>query len=297
MQVVYGRWRWAAALVVLGVVPLGVVRAQLGNMARVTPLAKQQAEGLSGMALAWSTDRVMLSEPLTHQHELGFVYAEGAAHTVTVGYQATTIEAGKGAAVSTESHTHSPGTFLELRLAAPGAVPQANGTRVFASEILQGIPTGTVTLQFVDVVLPPNGGMTNVHTHPGTETVFARAGSFEYQSGLHGTEPLQVGAVRSLPPDMPVQKRNPAGEEAAFLALFIVDPAKPLATEASFPVVPAAPPPASPAAPALQPGPPASLPDTGSASSVSWTVLVAVVSIFVGAVLLRRGGPNRNTGR
>ncbi len=291
MQVVCGRWRWVTALVVLSLAPLGVARAQLGNMAQVTPLARQQVEGLSGTALAWSADRVTLSEPLTHQHELGFAYAEGAAHTLTVGGQATMIEVGKGAAVSTASHTHSSGTFLEIRLAAPGAAPQANATRVFASEALDGIPTGTVNLQFVDVVLPPNGGMTNVHTHPGTETIYARAGSFEYQSALHGTEQLQVGAVRSLPPDTSVQKRNPAGEESAFLALFIVDPAKPLAAEAGFPGVPAAP----PAAATPQPGLPASLPDTGRVSLAFWIALVAGLSIFVGGMLLRQHDRKPNT--
>ncbi len=285
-----GSWRWMV-VVVLSIIPYGVTRAQLGNMAKVTPLAKQQAAGLSGQALAWVADRITSGEALTHQHELGFVYAEGVAHTLTVGDQVTTIEAGKGAAVSAASHTHSPGTFLEVRLAAPGSVPQANATRVFASETLQGIPAGTINLQFVDVVLPPNGGMTNVHTHPGTETIYARAGMFDYQSALHGTEMLQVGAVRSLPPDTPVQKRNPGGQEAAFLALFIVDPAKPLATEASF-AMGTAPPTASVA----QPGPPASLPDTGTTSPTFWMALVAGVSICAGGVLLRRRARQQNIG-
>ncbi len=46
-----------------------------------------------------------VTEPVMHQHELGFVYAEGSASTLTVGDQMTTIEPGKGAAVAMVPHT------------------------------------------------------------------------------------------------------------------------------------------------------------------------------------------------
>jgi hypothetical protein len=268
MHAIARRWPWSM-IAVLSVLLLGVAQAQLGGMAQVTPLARQEAQGLSEVQLAWVADRVTLTEPVTHQHERGFVYAESQAHMLTVGDQAMTVEAGGGAAVSTEAHTHSPGTFMEIRLAAPGAQPLEGSTRVFASEVLQGIPAGTVNLQFADVILPPSGGQTTVHTHPGTETIYARAGTFEYQSALHGTEMLQVGAVRSLPPDTPVQKRNPSGEEAAFLALFIVAPDRPLAPEARFEATPAP------------------LPDTGIRVESMWAIFVLSLSVLLAGMALR----------
>lgn len=269
------RWHWLAMLVILTSVSVSVTQAQLGTMARVTPLAKQQADGLAGHALVWIADRITTTEEVTHQHELGFVYAEGAAHTLRMGDQTTTIDPGQATAITMVSHTHSPGTFIEMRLSAPGSAPLPNGTRVFATEVVQGIPAGTVNLQLADVVLPPNGGQTNIHTHPGTETIYARAGSFEYQSALHGTELLQVGAVRSLPPNTPVQKRNTSSQEAAFLALFIVDPEQPLASEARFD---------------------GQLPDTGIDRSWWWGGTGGVLLVLLGGLALRLARRQHNIG-
>ncbi len=136
-------WRWMV-VVMLTLVPVAATQAQLGNMAQLTPLARQQAEALAGQPLAWVGDRMSVTKPVTHQHELGFVYAEGSASTLTVGDQTTTIEPGKGAAMTSAPHTHGPGTFMEIRLAVPGTAPQTGATRVFASPALEGIPGGTV---------------------------------------------------------------------------------------------------------------------------------------------------------
>ncbi len=272
------RWRWWLVLAMLTLSPVVATQAQLGNMAQLTPLAKQQADGLAGQPLAWVGDRMTVTESVTHQHELGFVYAEGSASTLTIGDQTTTIESGKGAAVPSATHTHGPGTFMEIRLAAPGTAPHSGATRVFASPALEGIPAGTVNLQFVDVVLPPNGGQTSIHTHPGPETIYVRAGPFEYQNALHGTETVQVGDVRSLPPVTPVQKRNPSSQQAAFLTLFVVDPNQPLAPEASFATTPAAQPAPQEPAPQpaqQQPAAPAALPNTG-ADQPLWIVLLGL---------------------
>ncbi len=293
-------WGWLV-LAVLTLTPVAVAQAQLGTMAQLTPLARQQAEGLAGQSLAWIADRMTATEAVTHQHELGFAYAEGSASTLTLGDQTTTIEPGKGAAVPTAPHTHGPGTFLEIRLAAPGTAPQTGATRVFASAQLEGIPGGTVNLQFVDVVLPPNGGQTSIHTHPGPETIYVRAGPFEYQNAPHGTETVQVGDVRSLPPGTPVQKRNPGSQQAAFLTLFVVDPNQPLAPEASFGTTPAAQPaPQQPAPqqPAPQPAPqqpaaPAALPNTGRDQYLVVALLVVSLVALVGGSTVRwstRGG-------
>ncbi len=151
-----------------------------------------------------------------------------------------------------------------------------------------------VNLQFVDVVLPPNGGQTSIHTHPGPETIYVRAGPFEYQNALHGTETVQVGNVRSLPPGTPVQKRNPGSQEAAFLTLFVVDPNQPLAPEASFGTTPAAqpappqpvPPAQAPQAAPQQPAAPAALPNTGGDQALLSVLLVlSLVALFGGSAV------------
>ncbi|MDP9315446.1 MAG: LPXTG cell wall anchor domain-containing protein, partial [Chloroflexota bacterium] len=126
-----------------------------------------------------------------------------------------------------------------------------------------------------------NGGQTSIHTHPGPETIYVRAGPFEYQNALHGTETVQVGDVRSLPPVTPVQKRNPSSQQAAFLTLFVVDQNQPLAPEASFATTPAAQP--APQEPAPQPAQqqpavPAALPNTG-ADQPLWIVLLGLSSV------------------
>ncbi len=191
---------------------------------------------------------------------------------------------------------------MEIRLAVPGTAPQTGATRVFASPALEGVPGGTVNLQFVDVVLPANGGQTSIHTHPGPETIYVRAGPFEYQNALHGTETVQVGDVRSLPPSTPVQKRNPSGQEAAFLTLFVVDPNQPLAPEASFATTPAAQPaPPQPAPPTQAPQPavqqpaaPAALPNTGGDVHGLFALLVLSLVALWGGGTVRWRTRSRN---
>ncbi len=66
------RWRWWMVLAMLTLSPVVATQAQLGNMAQLTPLAKQQADGLAGQPLAWVGDRMTVTESVTHEHELGF---------------------------------------------------------------------------------------------------------------------------------------------------------------------------------------------------------------------------------
>ncbi len=44
-------WRWMVVMM-LTLLPAAASHAQLGTMAQVTPLARQQAEGLAGQRLA-----------------------------------------------------------------------------------------------------------------------------------------------------------------------------------------------------------------------------------------------------
>ncbi|GAC1361477.1 MAG: hypothetical protein NVSMB42_21060 [Herpetosiphon sp.] len=232
------RWNVWLGLAVLGCIPWSVAQAQQGTKAKVRVLAEQTVDGLAGQSLTWIAERVTTAVPLTHVHERGFVYAADAAQSVQTGAQTTTVAPGTAAVISTDLHTHGAGTYIEFRLAAPGSPLLAHSTRLFATSPLQGIPAGTATVRLLEIVLPPHGGATPVHTHPGPEVILAHKGRIEYQSTLHGIEHLQAGDMRALPARTTVQKRNPHAEEAAFLGLFIVDPAQGFAPDASFAVDP-----------------------------------------------------------
>jgi quercetin dioxygenase-like cupin family protein len=84
------------------------------------------------------------------------------------------------------------------------------------------------------VILPPRGGLTTVHTHPGTEFIYMTEGRIDYENALVGVKRLGPGGAEAIPPDTPVQKRNPYRREAVFLSWFLVDPGEPFAPEAEF---------------------------------------------------------------
>jgi quercetin dioxygenase-like cupin family protein len=84
------------------------------------------------------------------------------------------------------------------------------------------------------VRVPPRGGRTTVHTHPGPEFIYMTRGRIEYENALVGTRRLGPGGAEAIPPGTPVQKRNPYEREAVFLSWFLVDPDKPFAPEAEF---------------------------------------------------------------
>jgi len=87
-------------------------------------------------------------------------------------------------------------------------------------------------------------------------------------------ELLQVGTVRSLPANIPVQKRNPSRQAAAFLALFIVDPEQPLASEARFGE---------------------QLPGTGIDGSRWWGGTGSVLLVLLGSIALRVARQHRRS--
>lgn len=148
---------------------------------------------------------------------------------------------GSAAAVASDRvHRHAagrrPSEFWEIRLAPrdagpPPEVPRARA--VFRSGVLQGIPPRP-TASMIDVVLPPKGGETTVHSHPGPEFVYQVSGVIDYQNDLIGTRKLRPGEAEGIPPGTAVQKRNPATEEASFLSWFLVDPRRPFAPPAEF---------------------------------------------------------------
>lgn len=170
-----GTWRLVALAALLALVfAAGPASAQdmggdaLGDKAKLTPLAQQDASDLEG-PLAWVAHEASMSGPVTHRHERGFIHVTDGPTTFSVGSSTFTLQEGQAGWIGEDAtHTHSSGSFWEIRLAAPGAGAPAgleNAEKIFESEILHGLPEGKAQLKFV-LVEVPTGGQTSVHTHP-----------------------------------------------------------------------------------------------------------------------------------
>ena len=210
--------------------------AALGGGARVETLARTRpTEPLKG-ELAWVADEIRLEpgQEIEHAHQLAFAYTRRGETRL----DGKTLAPGAGAAIEPDvRHSHAAaqdGSVLwEIRLAAPDSAPPRGARRVFASETLEGIPSGA-TASFLEVTVPPRGGRTTVHTHPGPEFIYQLSGRIDYQNAIIGTVRLGPGGAEAIPPGTAVQKRNPLKEPATFLSWFLVDPDQPFAPKASF---------------------------------------------------------------
>ena len=120
----------------------------------------------------------------------------------------------------------------EIRLAAPGSALPEGALRVFESEPVEGVPDDALAT-FVNVLVPVEG-QTSVHTHPGPEFIYQTAGRIHYQNDIIGTRTMGPGTAEGIPPEVPVQKRNPFEQDAEFLSWFLVDPDRPFASPATF---------------------------------------------------------------
>jgi quercetin dioxygenase-like cupin family protein len=216
----------------------------LGGSAATRALAQTRLDDRPSGELAWVAHETRLEpgETVAHRHELAFVYARRGSHTLrgAAGRQRSLRE-GEGAAVEADQpHRHEArgdgSTVWEIRLAPPAseASPRAGAARrVFESEPLEGIPT-RARASFIEVSVPPRGGRTTVHTHPGPEFIYQLSGRIDYQNAIIGTRRLGPGGAEGIPPDTAVQKRNPFARPATFLSFFLVDPDRPFAPKARF---------------------------------------------------------------
>jgi quercetin dioxygenase-like cupin family protein len=214
----------------------------LGGSATTRPLARTRLDERPAGELAWvaHATRVKPGEGISHRHELSFVYARRGPHFLRAAGRRRTLREGDGAALEAElPHRHEAGsdssTFWEIRLAPPGSQPPggAPSGRVFESGPLEGIPA-PARVSFIEVTVPPRGGRTTVHTHPGPEFIYELSGRIQYQNAIIGTRRLGPGGAEGIPPDTAVQKRNPFARPATFLSFFLVDPDRPFAPRARF---------------------------------------------------------------
>jgi quercetin dioxygenase-like cupin family protein len=208
----------------------------LGGSAGTETLARTTLARPPPEPLVWRADAIELApgSPVEHQHELAFAYARRGTHSSG----GETLAEGEAVAIpanSSHRHESDEGAILwEIRLARPGApLPSGSTRRVFESEPLEGIPA-TAAVSFIEVTVPPRGGQTTVHTHPGPEFIYQLSGQIDYQNAIVGTKRLGPGGAEGIPPDTAVQKRNPYSRPARFLSLFLVDPDEPFAPKASF---------------------------------------------------------------
>jgi quercetin dioxygenase-like cupin family protein len=211
----------------------------LGGSALTETLANTRLRRVPRGELAWVAHEIPLDagQAIEHDHEPAFVYGRRGTHSL----DGASIAEGEAAPIRADSrHRHAAVgdsvVLWEIRLARPGA-PAPPGARVarvvFESEPLEAIPM-PAEASLIEVTVPPRGGQTTVHTHPGPEFIYQLAGRIDYQNAIVGTKRLGPGGAEGIPPGTAVQKRNPYAEPGTFLSLFLVDPEQPFAPKASF---------------------------------------------------------------
>jgi quercetin dioxygenase-like cupin family protein len=211
----------------------------LGGSATTRTLARSRLGERPPGDLAWVADAVRLAprETIVHRHELAFVYGRSGRQSVRSTSGRASVRPGKAVAMAADArHRHAAGprgaTFWEIRLAPPGSAGPRGSRRVFESEPLQGIPA-PAEASLIEVTVPPRGGRTTVHTHPGPEFIYQLSGRIDYQNSIIGTRRLGPGGAEGIPPGTTVQKRNPFAGPASFLSLFLVVPDRPFAPRAT----------------------------------------------------------------
>lgn len=210
----------------------------MGEGADITTGVETRVDALPDEPLGWVGYRLDSGGDESHAWGPAILYVQEGSQTLEVDGAEVTL--GTDDAVFIEEgveHTVPDGELWAFLLTDPdGDAPTGleEASRELASGPLEGLPQGEVEVRFLIVDLPPQGGQTTVHTHPGPEYIAVVAGDIEYETDLAETTTLSVGDEAALPPDTAVQKRNPHDEPARFLSWFIVDPDEPFSPGAAF---------------------------------------------------------------
>jgi mannose-6-phosphate isomerase-like protein (cupin superfamily) len=111
--------------------------------------------------------------------------------------------------------------------------PSRGGTKVVEVGPLAKIEAGEYLLRVNEGHGPP-GGMTPVHTHPGSEAFFVLEGELN-QKTAHGVSRVSAGqALAGHGADSPMQVSTSGSTNAAWFALFVLDASKPVTSPAKF---------------------------------------------------------------
>jgi len=141
------------------------------------------------------------------------------------------------AEAQTASSSHSPmvETLGNVSLFTLGqqAQPSRGGAKVAEVGPLAKVEAGEYLLRVNEGHGPP-GGMTPVHTHPGSEAFFVLEGELN-QKTAHGVSRVSAGqALAGHGADSPMQVSTSGSTNAAWFALFVLDASKPVTSPAKF---------------------------------------------------------------
>jgi hypothetical protein len=96
-------------------------------------------------------------------------------------------------------------------------------------------PEAAVYLLRINEATGPNGAITPVHTHPGSEAFYVLAGEQTIR-GAHGTMKVKPGQPEAgHGADMVMQVSSTGGEDLHSLVMFVVDANRPFSSPAKFP--------------------------------------------------------------
>jgi hypothetical protein len=95
----------------------------LGGSAQTETLAEVQVEELPDKPLAWVAYAAAPEASLTHEHSLGFIYAEDEAHTVTIDGQETMLQPGEAVFVAQDVEHTRRRQLLGYPADGPGCGP------------------------------------------------------------------------------------------------------------------------------------------------------------------------------
>lgn len=115
----------------------------------------------------------------------------------------------------------------------PGGAATPGGTPVAEIGPLESV-TAPEYLLSIREGHAPQGAKTMVHTHPGTEAFYVLDGQLSFRT-KPGVDVVDTGkTLAGVGPDTPMQASSSGSADLHELIMFVVDPAKPFASEATL---------------------------------------------------------------
>ena len=150
-------------------------------------------------------------------------------------WRVETFPTGAEAQAASSSHSLMVETLGKVWLFTLGqqAQPSRGGTKVAEVGPLAKVEAGEYLLRVNEGHGAP-GGMTPVHTHPGSEAFFVLEGELN-QKTPHGVSRVTAGqSLAGHGADSPMQVSTSGSTNAAWFALFVLDASKPVTSPAKF---------------------------------------------------------------
>ena len=143
-----------------------------------------------------------------------------------------TVEQAQAAAGPTALVAEADGKVWLFTLGAAGGA-SAGGTKVAELGPLPGVQAPEYLLR-VNEATSPQGGISAVHTHPGSEAFYVLAGEMN-QKTSHGDAKVAAGeSMVGHGADTPMQVSSTGSTDLHSLIMFVVDATKPFSSPAEF---------------------------------------------------------------